>query len=131
MSLFGLALREEKHILRHRTVKMELPHFFTTTRAPACVFRRSSIKSRSSCHLFTAKPPWRGSPTGGCWFAQKNSRGYCSRCGRPGPVHDHLKQRRFEFVPLRGILVFLAYRMTRVNCKRCGVTVEMVPWGHG
>ena len=30
-----------------------------------------------------------------------------------------------------GILVFLAYRMRRVNCKRCGVTVEMVPWCDG
>jgi transposase len=28
-------------------------------------------------------------------------------------------------------LVFLAYRMRRVNCKRCGVTVEMVPWCDG
>ena len=30
-----------------------------------------------------------------------------------------------------GILVFLAYRMRRVDCKRCGVTVEMVPWCDG
>jgi transposase len=30
-----------------------------------------------------------------------------------------------------GILVFLAYRMRRVDCKRCGVTVELVPWGDG
>jgi len=30
-----------------------------------------------------------------------------------------------------GILVFLAYRMRRVNCKRCGITVEMVPWCDG
>ena len=32
---------------------------------------------------------------------------------------------------LWGILVFLAYRMRRVDCKRCGVTVEMVPWCDG
>ena len=36
-----------------------------------------------------------------------------------------------EFVPLWGILVFLAYRMRRVDCQRCGVTVEIVPWGDG
>ncbi|WP_165251997.1 transposase [Paludisphaera soli] len=40
-------------------------------------------------------------------------------------------ERRFEFVPLWGILVFLAYWMRRVECKRCGVTVELVPWGDG
>ncbi len=28
-------------------------------------------------------------------------------------------------------MVFLAYRMRRVDCKRCGVTVELVPWGDG
>ena len=27
--------------------------------------------------------------------------------------------------------IILAYRMRRVNCTRCGVTVEMVPWGDG
>ena len=62
---------------------------------------------------------------------RKNSRVFCSGCGRPGPAYDRLEERRFEFVPLWGILVFLAYRMRRVNCKRCGVTVEMVPWGDG
>lgn len=62
---------------------------------------------------------------------RKNSRVFCSGCGRPGPVYDRLDERRFEFVPLWGISVFLAHRMRRVNCKRCGVTVEMVPWGDG
>jgi transposase len=46
-------------------------------------------------------------------------------------VYDRLEERRFEYVPIWGILVFLAYRMRRVNCKRCGVTVEMVPWCDG
>jgi transposase len=62
---------------------------------------------------------------------RKNSRPFCSGCGRRGPVYDRLEERRFEFVPLWGILVFLAYRMRRVDCKRCGVTVEMVPWCDG
>jgi transposase len=62
---------------------------------------------------------------------RKNSRVFCSSCGRLGPAYDRLEERRFEFVPLWGILVFLAYRMRRVNCKRCGVSVEMVPWGDG
>jgi transposase len=62
---------------------------------------------------------------------RKNSKPVCSGCGRRGVAYDRLKERRFEFVPLWGILVFLAYRMRRVNCQRCGVTVEMVPWGDG
>jgi hypothetical protein len=31
-------------ILRHASVKMELPHFVKTGSAPECVFRRSSIE---------------------------------------------------------------------------------------
>jgi transposase len=62
---------------------------------------------------------------------RKNGRPHCSRCGRPGPAYDRLDERRFEFVPVWGILVFLVYRMRRVNCKRCGITVEMVPWCDG
>jgi transposase len=62
---------------------------------------------------------------------RKNGRVFCSGCGRPGPAYDRLEERRFEYVPIWGILVFLAYRMRRVNCKRCGVTVEMVPWCDG
>ena len=62
---------------------------------------------------------------------RKNGRPFCSGCGRPGPAYDRLEERRFEFVPLWGIVVFLAYRMRRVDCKRCGVTVEMVPWCDG
>ncbi len=62
---------------------------------------------------------------------RKNSRPHCSGCGRPGAVYDHLPERRFEFVPIWGIVVFLTYEMRRVDCKRCGVTVEMVPWGEG
>ena len=59
---------------------------------------------------------------------RKNSRPFCSGCGRRGQPYDRLECRRFEFVPIWGILVFLAYRMRRVDCKRCGVTVEKVPW---
>ncbi len=62
---------------------------------------------------------------------RRNSRPVCSGCGRPGPAYDRLEERRFEFVPLWGIAVFLAYRMRRVNCPWCGVTVEMVPWCDG
>jgi transposase len=63
---------------------------------------------------------------------RKNSRPVCSGCARCGPQYDRLASpRRFEFVPLWGIAVFFVYRMRRVDCRRCGVKVEKVPWGHG
>src|SRR4029077_17964018 len=39
---------------------------------------------------------------------RKNGRPHCSGCGRPGRAYDRLEERRFEFVPLWGIVVFLA-----------------------
>jgi transposase len=62
---------------------------------------------------------------------RKNGRPLCSGCGRAGSRYDRLEERWFEFVPVWGIAVFLLYRMRRVNCDRCGVTVEMVPWCDG
>ena len=62
---------------------------------------------------------------------RQNSRPVCSGCGKPGPQYDRLKPRRFEFVPLWAIAVYFVYRMRRVDCPDCGVTVERVPWGDG
>jgi transposase len=63
--------------------------------------------------------------------ARKGSRPICSRCGEPGPGYDSLPQRRFEFVPLWGIVVFFLYALRRVNCPSCGVKVERIPWAEG
>ena len=63
---------------------------------------------------------------------RKGSAAVCSRCHLPAPGYDQLAERRFEFIPLWGFLVFLLYTMRRVNCRRCGVVaVEEVPWGDG
>lgn len=63
---------------------------------------------------------------------RKNGRAICSECDRPAPGYDRSGEpRRFEFVPLWGIAVFLVYRMRRVDCPRCGVKVERVPWCDG
>jgi len=59
------------------------------------------------------------------------SRATCSGCGKRGATYDTLSPRRFQFVPLWGILVFFVYAMRRVDCGRCGVTVERVPWAAG
>jgi len=62
---------------------------------------------------------------------RNGARPICSGCGRPGPGYDTLPQRRFAFVPLWAISVFLIYARRRVDCPRCGVTVERIPWAEG
>jgi len=60
------------------------------------------------------------------------SKALCSGCHQPAPGYDRLAERRFEFIPFWGFLVFLFYSMRRVNCPRCqAVVVEEVPWGDG
>ena len=60
-----------------------------------------------------------------------NGRAICSGCGQPAPGYDRLAERRFEFVPLWQIAVFFVYAMRRVECPKCGVKVEQVPWCDG
>lgn len=61
-----------------------------------------------------------------------NGRVICSGCGRARPGYDTMATpRRFEFVPLWGLAVTLVYSMRRVDCPRCGVKVERVPWAEG
>jgi transposase len=55
----------------------------------------------------------------------------CAGCQRPGPGYDTLALRRFEFVPLWGLAVFFLYARRRVQCRRCGVRVEAIPWAAG
>ena len=63
---------------------------------------------------------------------RKGSAAVCSRCHQPAPGYDQLPERRFEFIPFWGFLVFLLYSMRRVDCRRCeAVVVEEVPWGDG
>lgn len=62
---------------------------------------------------------------------RKGARPICSGCGRRGPGYDTLGPRRFAFVPLWAISVFLIYARRRVDCPRCGVKVEQVPWAEG
>jgi len=63
---------------------------------------------------------------------RKGSKAICSRCHQPAPGYDRLAQRRFEFIPFWGFLVFLLYSMRLVDCRRCqAVAVEEVPWVDG
>jgi transposase len=63
--------------------------------------------------------------------SRAHTRPVCSGCKRARPGYDTLPARNFEFVPLWGIAVFFVYALRRVNCKRCGVKVEAVPWATG
>ncbi len=60
-----------------------------------------------------------------------NGRAECSGCGRRCAGYDRLPEREFEFVPLWGLAVLFVYAMRRVECPRCGVCVERVPWADG
>jgi transposase len=62
---------------------------------------------------------------------RRRSRPICSGCGRRGPGYDTLPTRRFAFVPLGGLAVFLLYARRRVDCPRCGETAERLPWAEG
>jgi transposase len=63
--------------------------------------------------------------------ARANGKPLCSGCECPCPGYDRLPVRRFEFVPLWGIRVFLVYAPRRVQCPSCGVVVERLPWATG
>ncbi len=60
--------------------------------------------------------------------ARGGSKAICSSCGKPAPSYDHLSERRTEFIPFWGFIVFFIYAMRRVDCPKCGIIVEKVPW---
>jgi transposase len=62
---------------------------------------------------------------------RSNGRPRCSGCGQKCPGYDRLEQRRYEFVPLWNMAVFLCYTPRRVQCRSCGIKVEQVPWSEG
>jgi transposase len=60
-----------------------------------------------------------------------NGRPVCSGCGQVRSGYDRRPARRFEFVPLWGIRVYLVYAPRRVACPECGVKIERMPWAVG
>ena len=62
---------------------------------------------------------------------RQGAKARCSGCRRSASGYDQLGVRRFEFIPIWGFAVMLLYAMRRVECRRCGVKVEEVPWAQG
>ena len=53
----------------------------------------------------------------------------CSGCNRRvRAVHDRYAGRRWRHLDFAALRVWLRYTMRRVDCPRCGVVVELVPW---
>jgi transposase len=63
--------------------------------------------------------------------ADARCRPRCGRCLRHCRGYDRQPVRRWGFVPLWAIAVELVYAPRRVECPRCGVRVEHMPWSRG
>lgn len=63
--------------------------------------------------------------------ARKGAKACCGRCGRKAPGYDSKKVRCWQFISLWQIPIFLVYAARRVECPRCGVSVERLPWASG
>jgi transposase len=64
--------------------------------------------------------------------ARGGARARCSCCRQPAPGYDHpAGVRRWQFIGLWAIAIFFLYQPRRVQCRRCGVRVELLPWATG
>jgi len=53
----------------------------------------------------------------------------CGGCGcRCRRLYDHRSDRRWRHLDMGGMRVELSYDLRRVDCARCGVCTELVPW---
>ena len=52
----------------------------------------------------------------------------CSECGRKCSGYDRDPGRRWRHLDVAGMMVHLRYDVRRVECRRCGVKVELLPW---
>lgn len=62
---------------------------------------------------------------------RRNGKKLCSICRCECPGYDKLPPRLFAFIPIWGIKVYFRYARRRVDCKKCGIVVEYLPWAEG
>ena len=58
---------------------------------------------------------------------RKNPR--CSKCTRRAPGYDKREARQWRHLNVGATRIWLRYAPRRVDCPRCGVINEQVPWG--
>jgi len=64
--------------------------------------------------------------------ARQGAKACCGGCRRPAPGYDRSEgERRWQFISLWTIAIYFTYAPRRVECKRCGVRVECLPWASG
>jgi transposase len=63
--------------------------------------------------------------------AHRGIPGKCSICLKHCPGYDQLEERRWQHVPMWGIVVEFFYAPRRVQCPKHGVVVEYIPWSQG
>ena len=64
--------------------------------------------------VFSVRPRWRKPRCGGC--------------GRRSAGYDRADGRYWRHLAVGATVIWLYYAPWRVDCRRCGVTVEQVPW---
>ena len=80
------------------------------------VERRPATKSHPIPEIFLKLQPERGAPK------------HCSQCGEiVDAVHD-VSERRVRDLPIMEAETWLIFPRARLECPRCGPTVEAVPW---
>ncbi len=77
------------------------------------VSRREEAKRRGDCSTPTQQPA------------------HLLGCHRKRPAYDRLPPRWFALMPLWQIGAFFVCAMRSVDCPRCGIVVEEVPWSDG
>lgn len=88
---------------------------------PGFVYDKVNLSGRRSSRVMRVKVRPR-----------EGARAVCSGCGRKRAGYDTAKTpREFTFVPLWGMVVLFVYSMRRVDCPKCGVVVELLPWATG
>ena len=62
---------------------------------------------------------------------RSGSKPICATCRHKATSNGHTQERKWRYVPLWGIQLWLCYRPRRIRCKRCGTGVEYMPWSIG
>lgn len=59
---------------------------------------------------------------------RRGRRARCGQCGKAGSTYDRQPKRLWKHLPLGEVFIWLEYAPRRVQCARCGVRIEQVPW---